>query len=319
MSFLLDQADCKALHGKLGLLGSNTHPLVSEKVAVDAASPPLFPQTVQLNPQWGEHRNKLLKILGLLGLGGVAVGGGVTGGIGLLKLHQMRKERPPALPGNVPVHMPISRFPEEEKTAADTPTEVSPLHWRAMLGQAAQHPMQIPWSWPALLAVGGGSVLGTSALANKYLHGKMKEHRQQQLDQSQQEFDQAMLERYQPSEKVSAALDHLYNKIEKKAMDLPPQEPVSSAALEPLLSGGQAGWALGAPSVVPIGAGLLGLRAGYQWGEKRKPETLLHDALQQRALMRSQAMPSPVFIDPVGVRRQPKEKTESEKKKEPAE
>jgi len=307
MSSLLDQADCRVLHGKLGLLGSNTHPLVSEKSAIDAAQP-YFPERVQLNPQWGEHRNQLLKTLALLGLSGAAIGGGITGGIGFHKLRQMQKERPPALPGNIPVHMPISRLPEEEKTAA-MPAEVPLAHWRHLLGQAAQHMTQIPWAWPAMVGVGSASMLGASTLANKYMHGKMKEQRQQQLDQAQQEFDQSMLDRYEPSEKVSAALDQLYAVVEKQAQD---------PELDPLLSGGQSGWAIGAPSMVPMGAGLLGLRAGYRWGEGRKPEALLHDAIQQRALMRARAMPSPIFINPMGVKQQPRKKTEGEKK-EPAE
>lgn len=303
MSFLLDQTGYKALHGKLGLLGSNTHPLVSEKSAADKVAQPIFPETVQLNPQWGAHRNQLLKTLALLGLGGAAVGGGITGGVGLFKLRQMKKERPPALPGNVPAYMPISRFPDEEKTAA-MPTGVPPWHWRNLVGQGAHSMMQVPWALPALLGVGGGSVLSASTLANKYLHDKMKKHRQQQLDQAQQEFDQSMLEQYKSSEKVSAALNHLYDIVEKQAVDATDWSLIG----RPLLSGEQTGWALGAPSMIPMGAGLLGLRAGYQWGEKRKPETLLREAIQQRALMRAQAMPAPIFIDPVGVR-QLKEET----------
>lgn len=338
MSSLLDQADCKVLRGKLGLLGSNTHPLASEKVANDI--PPLLPSTVTLNPDWGVHRNALLKRLALLGLGSFGLGAGVTGGFGLMNIREMTKDKPEALPGNVPVHMPISRVPgdkETEKSSAEIPT----LGWQSLAGMAATHPMHIPWAVPALGAVGIGSMLGGSKLMNRILHNKMKSVRQQQLDAAQGDFDRAMLERYESpnldNEKIGAALDSFYDELmEKDAVRNAPLSPGELAALAAVSGTGSGPGSGGGPSPPPpeyqgseaaataapwLTAALLsggfGLRSGYRWAEGRKPENLLRDAMRQRALIRAQSAPEPIqFAAPVGVRGEKKEQNQVEKSDE---
>ena len=228
MSSLLDQINShKILHGKLNLLGSRTHPLVSEKVATDI--PPLVPTgPVHKNPRWLGNIGKLAGILAALGIGSATIGGGITGGIGRSKLRQMEEERPEALPGNIPISMPPGRLPaiateEETKEGASPPGMVSPNdfinYW--IKGQGSTHPMSHPLAIPAAAITAIGATIGASHLANKYFHNKMKELRTQRLGEAQSDFDKAMLEGYNHenlgNEKISAALNKLYDELEKRA------------------------------------------------------------------------------------------------------
>lgn len=416
MSSLLDQVACKAPHGMLALLGSRAHPLVFEK---DAWNIPNMPETFTLNPGWQKHRNELLSYLALAGLVSGGIGAGATGLSGLQRLRQMQKERPEALPGNVPVHMPISRMPpsEDEKTAEEVPAG----HWKHLVGQAAHSVGGMPIAYAALPIASIAAMLGGSHLANKYMHNKMKALRQQRFEQSQDEFDQAMMNKYDSnglgSEKLSAALDQLYATMEKDAAKNPPltaqeiqalagmsqtgqmsahhqqlhdrgqmdklrailnkapilsaaggsaPDPVASSPTAPpgvpagvladprfkeflaaqakqqadaeaaqYLAGPEAAefqqWdaanppppppvtpatdppklmdesssaaVLGLPSIAAMLSGGMGLRAGYNWGEGRKPENLLRDALAQRAMLRSRSMPEPITLRPMSAPR----------------
>jgi hypothetical protein len=277
------------------LLGSSTHPLVFDKQAAPSV-PDLVPSRVAINANWGKPRNQLLAALAATALTSTAIGGGITGVIGLLKLRKMQQEaenKPDALPGNIPIHMPIGRMPDREKTAA-MPVDVPFGHWRHLVGQAAKGVADNPLAWLALPATAVGTTLGASHLTNKYLHGKMKKMRQEHLDQAQQEFDQEMMDRYNPpelqNEKISAALDRLYALAEKQAFDT-------------------GGAAIGAMALPAAASGILGLRSGYNWMEDRKPENLLREALARRAFMRAQAMPEAVQLSlmPPPPRREHKE------------
>jgi hypothetical protein len=281
----------------LGLLGSNTHPLVSEKTAAASDAPLVPTRGLELNEDWGQHRNKLLKTLALLGLSSAAIGGGITGGFGLHRLHQMRNEKPEALPGNIPLTMPPGRLPpsdEPEKIAASVPFG----HWKQLIGMTAQHPSDIPLGWLAAPAVGVGGLLGSSALMNRILHNKMKSVRSNELAQSQQEFDKAMLEQYDSpqlrSEKISSALDYLYDAVEKQAISSITPGAVTSTDKQPLTDASSSGSVLGPLALAAALSGSFGLRAGYRWAEGRKPENLLRDVMKQRALRRAQAMPESI-------------------------
>jgi hypothetical protein len=58
-------------------------------------------------------------------------------------------------------------------------------------------------------------------------------------------------------------------------------------------------------------SGGMGLRAGYNWGEGRKPENLLRDAMAQRAMLRSRAMPEPITLQPMAAPRKSAPKEEA--------
>lgn len=290
MSSLLDQARYTVQHGKLGLLGSSTHPLVSEK---KAAYRPLFPPSFTPHKDAASARNKLLAILAASGLAGLATGGAITGGIGYSKYKEL-KDKPEALPGNVPLTMPPGRMPPTE-TEQKVAAEIGGLeHWLGHgAGEAMHHPLAAGGLTPVAVGV-GGAWLG-SHLMNKYIHNKMKQLRSQNLDRAQADFDQAMLSQYDHpnlrNEKISAALDKLYDKLEK------------AAAGPPLTDSSSSGAVLGPMALAMLISGGVGMRSGYNWAEGRKPENLLRDAMKQRALIQAQAMPAPVqFQAPVAAK-----------------
>jgi hypothetical protein len=232
MSFPTVRQGYHTASGRLSLLGSNTHPLVSEKAA---AGRPLVPTHVDVNPKANEHRNKLLAYLAALGVGGAALGAGTTSLFGLSKLRDLEEEEEPSdVPGHVAVKIPLDRL--SEKRGEKIPFG----SWEHIRGDAATSPFSIPWAIPAAIAATGAGTIVPSYIANKIIHGEMKDVRKRRLKKEKEKFNQLMLDQYAstPSpalenEKISSALDHLYDLV-KSGEEFPPFPTISSDAFNQL-------------------------------------------------------------------------------------
>lgn len=237
-----------------------------------APEAPIFEQTMAP----GTGAQGLGKKLLMLALASGTIGAGVTGLSGLIQ-HRHR-----LFGGGSP--------PPEEETPAKM-ANIHPLSPEHLWGDAAQHWSQVPWAVPAGLAAILAPMLMGSRLAQRGVHGMLKNRDQQDMDQAQKEYEQAMLGMYRPeqlpapTEKVSAALDKLYEAVEKRG-----NQPLSvNSNISP--------W-LGPIIAAMLASGAAGTYAGYRWSENRKPSNLLAEAKETRDMLRSQAMPAPISVQP---------------------
>lgn len=232
------------------LLGCNTHPLVFEKSANGRGKgkgrggdkpqkqpEPLLLSNEPIVPQGEDPRGRLGLLLAALATGSLGVGMGSA----LLSSKRDRTLSQP-LPSFSPTDVPYPvRAPEEEvpealpklaasknvlgfgKTADRKPVTPFSLPW--WLGAGASSPLEVPWAIPGAIAATTLPAMIGSSLVNRALHRKMKEKQEQELTEAQQAYEKSMLGMYDPEkvrdmpEKISMALDGLYDLYEKQASE----------------------------------------------------------------------------------------------------
>lgn len=166
-------------------------------------------------------------------------------------------------------------------------------------GDSMQSVGSIPWALPAAAGAGLGGLFGGHAIVRHLLHQKHKRDLEAELSAAQKEYEEAMLSQYDPAKLrqlgghkeagATTVLDACFDMLEKRAfMGLPSFNA---------LAGHGAGAYL-------TGAGLLGVGTGigtYQWLQGRSKYKTLKDALKRRAMLRSLANPTDLYVRPVPV------------------
>ena len=200
------------------------------------------------------------------------------------------------------------------KTFIPTPTDqpsptVGSPRW--VRGDSMTSLTAIPWAIPAGVTAGLGGLIGGRQLVRWLLRKKRKSDLERELNETQQAYEAAMQEQFDPARtqdlgKMASAnpdrLDQLYDAWSEKA----------GLSLNNLLGHGAGVYG----TLAGILAGGSGV-ATYKYLQGRSPTKILERALKHRAMLRSSESPPDVHLQPFKVhehKHKDKDKSEGEHK-----
>jgi hypothetical protein len=291
---------------------ANTDPFdVVVQFAKHAAVAPPQPQTLSdLNTAAG------LSDVGHMGIGALAVGAGARGLTGLYNLLK-RNIRPPQnpYPGALVTRVPV---PVEDE-------EAPPLSRRRRKSASAAAPAMPAtpgvadyrnqwWYAPSMLGAGALGMYGGWKSVDDLLNNRREADSTQDVEDSRKDFEQAMLESYpkprKPSglpphgklagdqqdettdaEKLSAALDELYEKLHEKKADF---DWTFGRTMNPDTTQGAAAMY----GVYGLGSALLAGKMTYDSGMKTNGQAVLRKAIARRNRKQFAQRPSEMLAVP---------------------
>jgi hypothetical protein len=234
-----------------------------------------------------------LKTVGKIMLGGLGAGMALRGGKGLI--NALTRTRP-APPQPIVLDVPFQEKDEKRAQGPDEPGWIDRVagpvaQWGSdvMKGRKAETVAGVPWVWPAALLGGvGASAVGWKGL-DSVLAAKRKRELEQDLEQAEQRYRQALVSGYKTSSdnQIGRALEGL---VEKQGQDWPG-----------ILAG-----------TYMTAAPLLALMAGsytYGLGKKRTRRHALEQAKKLRQRRRFERRAPEIFARPVPLKALPEAPT----------